>query len=49
MLKHGVYLAPSAYEVGFLNAAMRKNDIEYFIRTLKKIIIELPAKIRDFG
>ncbi|MFO1470722.1 MAG: glutamate-1-semialdehyde 2,1-aminomutase [Turneriella sp.] len=49
MLKHGIYLAPSAYEVGFLNAAMRKNDIEYFIAALKKIIGKLPAKIRDFG
>lgn len=49
MLKHGIYLAPSAYEVGFLNAAMRKNDIEYFISALKKIIGKLPAKTRDFG
>jgi len=49
MLKHGIYLAPSAYEVGFLNAAMRKHDIEYFIATLKKIIGKLPAKIKDFA
>ena len=49
MLDAGVYLAPSAYEVGFLNAAMKKRDINYFIDNLKKIIRALPEKIRDFG
>lgn len=48
MLKHGVYMAPSAYEVGFLNAAMGKKDIQFYIRTLAKIIGKLPNRIRDF-
>lgn len=48
MLEHGIYLAPSAYEVGFLNAAMHKRDLEFFIATLKKILRKLPEKIRDY-
>ncbi len=48
LLKHGIYLAPSAYEVGFLNAAMRKSHLVFFITTLKNIIRKLPEKIRDY-
>lgn len=36
MLECGVYLAPSAYEVGFLNAAMTVADIDVFADALKQ-------------
>jgi glutamate-1-semialdehyde 2,1-aminomutase len=48
LLARGVYLAPSAYEVGFLNAAMRPRDIDYFTGALKKTLGDLPGRIRDF-
>lgn len=48
MLDRGFYLAPSAYEVGFLNAAMKPRHIEAFVAALKKIIAELPDKIAAF-
>lgn len=47
-LERGIYLAPSAYEVGFLNYAMRKRDIAEFIRVLRKVIATLPARIAEF-
>ncbi|MBL8033928.1 MAG: glutamate-1-semialdehyde 2,1-aminomutase [Leptospiraceae bacterium] len=49
MLDAGIYLAPSAYEVGFLNTAMKKKHIEYFVSTLKKIVQKLPEKISGFN
>lgn len=48
MLKRGIYLAPSAYEVGFLNAAMRPRHIKIFIEALKEIVTEMPVSISDF-
>lgn len=48
MLNRGIYLAPSAYEVGFLNAAMRERDIDRFTGALKSIVHELPQQHRDF-
>ncbi len=48
MLFRGVYLAPSAFEVGFLNAAMRGRDIDYFIDQLRKTVRQLPGAIKDF-
>lgn len=49
MLERGVYLAPSAYEVGFLNAAMRGRDIDAFIEKLRKTIKQLPASSHEFA
>lgn len=37
LLKSGVYLAPSAYEVGFLSAAHSEKEIDLFIGTLKNL------------
>lgn len=47
-LDRGIYLAPSAYEVGFLNAAMKKRDISRFVRVLKKVVTALPGRIAEF-
>ncbi len=49
MIERGVYLAPSAYEVGFLNTAMRKRDIEHFIEALQKSIRKLPKNERTMA
>jgi glutamate-1-semialdehyde 2,1-aminomutase len=49
MLDRGVYLAPSAYEVGFLNLAMRGRDIDYFTDSLRKTVRELPDSVKDFA
>lgn len=48
LLARGIYLAPSAYEVGFLSAAMRGREIDFFTGALKKIIETLPVRVRDF-
>jgi glutamate-1-semialdehyde 2,1-aminomutase len=48
MLSRGVYLAPSAYEVGFLNVAMRGRDIDYFIECLRKTVRQLSGSVKDF-
>jgi glutamate-1-semialdehyde 2,1-aminomutase len=48
MLERGFYLAPSAYEVGFLNAAMKTRHIDEFIAALKKVIAALPDQIEAF-
>jgi len=49
LLERGVYMAPSAYEVGFLNTALRHRDIDFFIRALRKTIKTLPTKIREIS
>jgi glutamate-1-semialdehyde 2,1-aminomutase len=49
MLGRGIYLAPSAYEVGFLNAAMRGHDIDYFIESLRRTVRQLSGSIKDFA
>jgi len=36
LLDAGIYLAPSAYEVGFLSAAHREEDIERLVEALRK-------------
>jgi glutamate-1-semialdehyde 2,1-aminomutase len=49
LLSAGIYMAPSAYEVGFLNAAMKFKDIDKFIESLGSSIQKLPfthAEIR---
>lgn len=38
MLECGVYLAPSAFEVGFLNAAMTTGDMDLFADTLAQAL-----------
>lgn len=47
MLKRKVYLAPSAYEVGFLNAAMRGRDVDFFIDNLRSAVLKLPQSTRN--
>lgn len=41
MLKAGIHMAPSAYEVGFLSSAMSVSDITYFIESLIQAIGKL--------
>ena len=36
LLDEGIYLAPSAYEVGFLSAAHREADIDRLIEALRR-------------
>ena len=36
MLEQGIYLAPSAYEVGFLSSPMTEKEIDRFIKVLAK-------------
>jgi glutamate-1-semialdehyde 2,1-aminomutase len=35
LLREGIYLAPSAYEVGFLSAAHEESDIERLVEALR--------------
>jgi len=35
-LNHGIYLAPSGYEVGFLSSPMNQNDLDYFLEVVRK-------------
>ncbi|MBV6493116.1 MAG: Glutamate-1-semialdehyde 2,1-aminomutase [Turneriella sp.] len=49
LLDLGIYIAPSAYEVGFLNDAMVFKDIDFFIRSLKKVITGLPKALREIS
>ena len=35
MLERGIYMAPSSYEVGFLNSAMTPQDIDRFLEALE--------------
>jgi len=43
MLEQGVYLAPSAYEAGFLSIAHSDDDLAYTIAAAKKAFIQLKA------
>lgn len=45
LLESGFHMAPSAYEAGFISAAMNENDISDYIRAMKKIIKALPADL----
>lgn len=36
MLSQGIYMAPSSYEVGFLNTAMTEADLDRFVAALEK-------------
>lgn len=38
MLKEGVYLAPSAFEAGFTNAALSQDDIDHTIAAAKRVM-----------
>jgi glutamate-1-semialdehyde 2,1-aminomutase len=37
MLSHGIYLAPSSYEAGFISAAHTEEDIEKTIEIANKV------------
>lgn len=41
MLKRGVYLAPSAFEAGFISSVHSDEDIENTIRAAKEVFIEM--------
>lgn len=43
MLEQGVYLAPSAYEAGFLSVAHSDEDLAYTIAAAKKAFVQLKA------
>lgn len=43
MLEQGVYLAPSAYEAGFLSIAHSDDDLAYTIAAAKKAFVQLKA------
>ncbi|MCS6971705.1 MAG: glutamate-1-semialdehyde 2,1-aminomutase [Leptospiraceae bacterium] len=49
LLDSGIYLAPSAFEVGFLNTAMATRHIVFLIDRLKKAIAALPTRLQDFA
>ena len=40
MLEHSIYLAPSSYEVGFLNTAMTEADLDRFVEVLRAAVKE---------
>jgi len=42
LLDKGIYIAPSAYEVGFLNAAHTEADIDTFVAALAETVTALP-------
>ncbi len=42
LLDKGIYIAPSAYEVGFLNAAHTEADIDVFVAALAETVTALP-------
>ncbi|PAV27506.1 glutamate-1-semialdehyde-2,1-aminomutase [Tamilnaduibacter salinus] len=42
MLREGVYLAPSAFEAGFICAALSDEDIQHTITAAEKVLSELP-------
>lgn len=44
LLNRGISLAPSAYEVGFLSAAMKKSDIDFFLTELARAISKVPSQ-----
>jgi glutamate-1-semialdehyde 2,1-aminomutase len=41
MLEAGIYLAPSAFEAGFISAAHSVEDIDFTLGTAKKVLISL--------
>jgi glutamate-1-semialdehyde 2,1-aminomutase len=43
LLQRGIYLAPSGYEVGFLNHAMTESDIDSLAAALHESLAALPA------
>ena len=45
LLKQGIYLAPSAYEVGFLSAAHDDDDIDATLSALGEALAALPEEV----
>jgi glutamate-1-semialdehyde 2,1-aminomutase len=43
MLAQGVYLAPSAYEAGFVSSAHGKPEIERTVKAAEKVFEEFQA------
>ncbi len=41
LLEEGIYVAPSAYEVGFVSLAHRPEDLELFARALRKALTKV--------
>lgn len=43
MLKEGIYLAPSAFEAGFVSSAHSTDDIDNTIQAAKRVLMAIPA------
>jgi glutamate-1-semialdehyde 2,1-aminomutase len=43
MLEEGIYLAPSAFEAGFLSSAHSENDIDATVAAAEKVFRALDA------
>jgi glutamate-1-semialdehyde 2,1-aminomutase len=41
MLEQGIYLAPSAYEAGFVSAAHSEDDLQYTLAAAEKVMQRL--------
>jgi glutamate-1-semialdehyde 2,1-aminomutase len=46
MLKRGIYLAPSAFEAGFVSGAHKDADIDATIAAARRVLMELPSVSR---
>lgn len=46
MLQQGIYLAPSAYEVGFVSAAHTEKDIEFTLNAADVVFNELSSQVK---
>jgi len=48
MLKRGVYLAPSAFEAGFISSSHSQADLEETLVAAQETLIEMKAGVKQF-
>ncbi len=48
MLKRGVYLAPSAFEAGFISSAHSQADLDETLDAARETLLEMKAGITQF-
>ena len=48
MLKRGIYLAPSAFEAGFISSAHTQTDLDDTLAAARQTLIEMKAGIVQF-
>jgi glutamate-1-semialdehyde 2,1-aminomutase len=48
MLKRGVYLAPSAFEAGFISSSHTQADLEETLAIAQETLTEMKAGIKQF-